>query len=103
MRKLQQQRIENRETNNQNQEARTLWEEELERKLTDFHMFGNVEFGNAGGINLNQVADPQLLPLFPNQPMELEQNRENQLQIPTFDLNEIHRIPAPYSLDYDPW
>ncbi|MFS7976714.1 hypothetical protein Hanom_Chr10g00895651 [Helianthus anomalus] len=43
--------------------------------------------------NLNQVAEPELLPLFPNQPMELEQNQENQFPIPAFDPNEIPRIP----------
>ncbi|MFS7948979.1 hypothetical protein Hanom_Chr06g00566141 [Helianthus anomalus] len=71
MRNIQQQAIVNRaKRNTQNPEARTLWEEELDRKLANFHMFGNVE----GEPNMNQVAvpEPQLLPLFPDQPMNLE-------------------------------
>ncbi|MFS7963866.1 hypothetical protein Hanom_Chr08g00743331 [Helianthus anomalus] len=59
---------ENRERNTQNQEARPTWEEELDRQLADFHMLANT----ASDLNLNQVAEPELLPLFPNQPMELE-------------------------------
>ncbi|MFS7968123.1 hypothetical protein Hanom_Chr09g00793811 [Helianthus anomalus] len=98
MEKLQQRRIANRERNTQNQEDRPLWEEELDRQLADFHMVGNVE----GEINLNQVADPQLLPLFPNQPIELEKNQEDQFPNPAFDPNEISRIPAPGPLVYDP-
>ncbi|MFS7946378.1 hypothetical protein Hanom_Chr06g00535621 [Helianthus anomalus] len=60
-------------------------------------MFGNVE----GEPNFNQVAnpEPQLLPLFPDQPVNLEQNQENQFPIPAFDPNETPRIPAPDPLD----
>ncbi|MFS7927985.1 hypothetical protein Hanom_Chr04g00315571 [Helianthus anomalus] len=65
----------------------------------------------AANPNLNQVAEPELLPLFPNQPMEQEQNQDNQFPIPTFP-NEIPRFPAQnpiaqYTdlnpLDRDPW
>ncbi|MFS8026951.1 hypothetical protein Hanom_Chr16g01492701 [Helianthus anomalus] len=81
--------------NTQNQEARPSCEEELDRQLADFHMLANT----AAGPNLNQVAEPQLLPLFPNQPMELEPNQENQFPIPAFDPNEIPRIPAPNPIE----
>ncbi|MFS8024316.1 hypothetical protein Hanom_Chr16g01461811 [Helianthus anomalus] len=62
--------------------------------------------------NLNQVAEPEILPLFPNQQMELEPNQVDQSPIPAFDPNEIPRIPTPnpiaqYTdlnpLEYDPW
>ncbi|MFS8002898.1 hypothetical protein Hanom_Chr13g01207471 [Helianthus anomalus] len=58
-------------------------EEELDRELADFHMLANT----IADPNLNQVAEPELLPLFPNQPMELEQNQENQFLILAFDPN----------------
>ncbi|MFS7961017.1 hypothetical protein Hanom_Chr08g00709831 [Helianthus anomalus] len=71
MRKAQQQAIVNRaERNTQNPEARPIWEEELDRQLANFHMFRNTEIE----MDLNQVAvpDPQLLPLYPKLPMNLE-------------------------------
>ncbi|MFS7997177.1 hypothetical protein Hanom_Chr12g01138641 [Helianthus anomalus] len=93
MKKLQQQRAiakANREMNAQTQElTRPLGEEELDRQLADFHMLATT----AADPNLNQVAEPQLLPLFPNQPMELEPNQEDQFLIPAFDPIEILRIP----------
>ncbi|MFS7937984.1 hypothetical protein Hanom_Chr05g00434231 [Helianthus anomalus] len=58
---------------------------------------------NATDPNLNQIAKPSLLPLFPNQQMELEPNQEDQFPIPVFDPNEIPRIPVPIPLEYDPW
>ncbi|MFS7920069.1 hypothetical protein Hanom_Chr03g00219941 [Helianthus anomalus] len=63
MKKLQQQpALANRERNTKNEDVRPLWEEELDRKLADLHMLANTE----ADPNLNQVAEPQLLPLFPN-------------------------------------
>ena len=60
-------------------------------------MFGNVE----GIPNLNQVANPEppLLPLFPNQPMNIDQNQENQIPNPDYDPMEIPRIPAPNPIE----
>ncbi|MFS7907221.1 hypothetical protein Hanom_Chr01g00068731 [Helianthus anomalus] len=67
---------ENRERNTHIQEARLSWEEDLDRQLADFHMLANT----ATDLNLNQVVEPELLPLFPNQPMEVEQNRRTNSQ-----------------------
>ncbi|MFS7912433.1 hypothetical protein Hanom_Chr02g00129911 [Helianthus anomalus] len=89
MKKLQQQRAitrANREMNAQTQEVnRPLWEDELDRQLADFHMLATT----TADPNLNQIAEPQLLPLFLEQRMELEPNQENQFPIPAFDPNEI--------------
>ncbi|MFS7895410.1 hypothetical protein Hanom_Chr00s002840g01705421 [Helianthus anomalus] len=74
MKKLQQQRAivrYNREVNSQTQKAVNIppWEEELDRQLADFHMLATT----AVDSNLNQIAEPPLLPLFPDQHM-LEPN-----------------------------
>ncbi|MFS7951922.1 hypothetical protein Hanom_Chr07g00600921 [Helianthus anomalus] len=74
MKKLQQQRAivrSNREVNAQTQKAVNIppWEEELDRQLADFHMLATT----AVDSNLNQIAEPPLLPLFPDQHM-LEPN-----------------------------
>ncbi|MFS7917315.1 hypothetical protein Hanom_Chr03g00187571 [Helianthus anomalus] len=103
MTKLQQQRAivrTNREADAQIQEVanRPPWEEELARQLANFHMLATT----AVDANQNQVAEPPLLPLFPDQQM-LEPNQENQFPIPTFDPNELPRIPTPRPLGYNPW
>ena len=76
--------------NAQNPEARPLWEEELDRQLANVHLYG-------GEPNFHQAANPQpqLLPLFPDQPMNLDHNQGNQFPIPAFDPNMEPRIPAP--------
>ncbi|MFS7945824.1 hypothetical protein Hanom_Chr06g00528681 [Helianthus anomalus] len=77
---------------------RPPWEEELDRQLANFRMLAST----AVDANLNQIAEPPLLPLFPDQPM-LEPNQENQFPIPAFDPNELPRIPTPQPLQSDPW
>ncbi|MFS7923809.1 hypothetical protein Hanom_Chr03g00265231 [Helianthus anomalus] len=67
-------------------------------EVTNFHMLATT----AVDANLNQIAEPPLLPLFPDQPM-LELNQANQFPIPAFDPNELPRIPTPQPLQYHPW
>ncbi|MFS7929881.1 hypothetical protein Hanom_Chr04g00337581 [Helianthus anomalus] len=103
MKKLQQQRAivrANREADAQIREvaSRPPWEEEFNKQLANFHMLATT----AVDANQTQVAEPPLLPLFPDQQM-LEPNPENQLPIPAFDSNELPRIPTPQPLQYDPW
>ncbi|MFS7947012.1 hypothetical protein Hanom_Chr06g00543021 [Helianthus anomalus] len=77
MKKLHQQRAlarANGEVNAQTQEeiSRPLREDELDRQLAYFHMLAST----VADPNLNQITEPkpEPLPLFPNQPMELEPN-----------------------------
>ncbi|KAF5818676.1 hypothetical protein HanXRQr2_Chr02g0068861 [Helianthus annuus] len=97
MKKLQQQRVlaaAKRETNAHAQDM-------LNRSLANFHILATT----AADPNLEQLIAPQPLPLFPTQPMEIEANQENQIQMHDFDPEEIPRLPAPNPLDpnYDPW
>ncbi|MFS8003270.1 hypothetical protein Hanom_Chr13g01212051 [Helianthus anomalus] len=77
--------------NAQTQEVnRPLLEEELDRRLADFDMLANT----TECPNPNQVAEPELLPLFPNQPMELEPNQE--YQIPIQHSNPMRSLKFPH-------
>ncbi|MFS7969959.1 hypothetical protein Hanom_Chr09g00815371 [Helianthus anomalus] len=73
----------------------------LNRSLANFHILATT----VADPNLEQLVAPQPLPLFPTQPMEIENNPENQVQMHVFYPEEIPRIPAPNPLDpdYDPW
>ncbi|KAJ0443391.1 hypothetical protein HanIR_Chr16g0820221 [Helianthus annuus] len=97
MKKLQQQRAvaaAKRETDAHTQDM-------LNRSLANFHILATT----ATDPNLEQLIAPQPLPLFPTQPMEIENNPENQIQMHDFNPEEIPRVPAPnpLDLDYDPW
>ncbi|KAF5804121.1 hypothetical protein HanXRQr2_Chr05g0193491 [Helianthus annuus] len=97
MKRLQQQRVltaAKRETDAHAQDM-------LNRSLANFHILATT----AADPNLEQLIAPQPLPLFPTQPMEIENNPENQVEMPDFNQEEIPRIPAPNPLDlnYDPW
>ncbi|MFS8012851.1 hypothetical protein Hanom_Chr14g01325841 [Helianthus anomalus] len=73
----------------------------LYRNLANFHILATT----AADPNLEQLIASQPLPLFPTQPMEIENNPENQIPMPDFNPAKIPRIPAPNPLDpeYDPW
>ncbi|KAJ0512072.1 hypothetical protein HanIR_Chr11g0559141 [Helianthus annuus] len=73
----------------------------LNRGLANFNILATT----AADPNLEQLIAPQPLPLFPSQPMEIENNPENQIQMHDFNPGEIPRVPAPNPLDpnYDPW
>ncbi|KAJ0451333.1 hypothetical protein HanHA300_Chr15g0566341 [Helianthus annuus] len=97
MKKLQQQRVlaaAKRETDAHTQDM-------LNRSLANFHILAST----AADPNLEQLVAPQPLPLFPTQPMEIENNPENQIQMLDFNPKEIPRVPTPNPLDpdYDPW
>ncbi|MFS7989004.1 hypothetical protein Hanom_Chr11g01041611 [Helianthus anomalus] len=79
------------------QVTRPLWEE-LDRRLATLDMFQTGK----NELDLNRVAEPepQLLPLYQEQPiapilMYLEPNQENPLPILAINPNEIPRLPAP--------
>ncbi|KAJ0728157.1 hypothetical protein HanLR1_Chr07g0238391 [Helianthus annuus] len=71
------------------------------RGLANFHILATT----AADHNLEQLIAPQPQPPFPNQPMEIENNPENQVEMHDFKPEEIPRVPAPNPLDpdYDPW
>ena len=73
----------------------------LNRSLANFHILATT----AADPNLEQLIAPQPQQLFPNQPMEIENNPENQVQMHDVNPEEIARVPAPNPLDrnYDPW
>ncbi|XP_021980243.1 alpha/beta-gliadin A-III-like [Helianthus annuus] len=71
----------------------------INRRLANFHILATT----AADPNLEQLIAPQLLPLFPTQPMEIEANLENQIPAPAFDPTEIPRVPGPHPPDYDTW
>ncbi|MFS7967522.1 hypothetical protein Hanom_Chr09g00786681 [Helianthus anomalus] len=53
-------------------------------------------------LNQNQIAEPPLLPLFPDHQM-LEPNQEDKFPIPDVDPYEISRIPPPNPIDLQTW
>ncbi|KAJ0549824.1 hypothetical protein HanHA300_Chr07g0238371 [Helianthus annuus] len=71
------------------------------RGLANFHILATT----AADHNPEQLIAPQPQPPFPNQPMEIENNPENQVEMHDFKPEEIPRVPAPNPLDpdYDPW
>ncbi|MFS8010574.1 hypothetical protein Hanom_Chr14g01298671 [Helianthus anomalus] len=86
MKMLQQQRVlaaTKRETDAHTQDM-------LNRSLANFHILATT----AADPNLEQLISPQPLPLFPNQPMEIENNLENQVEMHDFNPEEIHRVPV---------
>ncbi|KAM0065276.1 hypothetical protein Hdeb2414_s0003g00112881 [Helianthus debilis subsp. tardiflorus] len=95
MKKLQEQRVlaaAKRETDAHAQDM-------INRGLANFHILATT----AADPNLEQLIAPQ--PLLPAQPMEIENNLENQVEMHDFNPEEIPRVPAPNPLDpdYDPW
>ncbi|KAJ0463004.1 hypothetical protein HanHA300_Chr14g0510381 [Helianthus annuus] len=96
MKRLQEQRVlaaAKRETDAHTQDM-------LNRSLANFHILATT----AADPNLEQMLALQPLPLFPNQPMEIE-NPENQVEMHDFNPEEIPRVPAPNpsNPNYDPW
>ncbi|MFS7968461.1 hypothetical protein Hanom_Chr09g00797711 [Helianthus anomalus] len=97
MKKLQQQRVLAAAKRETDAHAQNM----LNRSFANFHILATT----AADPNLEQLIAPQPLPMFPNQPMEIENNPENQVKMHDFNLEEIPRVPAPNPLDpnYDPW
>ncbi|KAM0000592.1 hypothetical protein Hdeb2414_s0005g00155231 [Helianthus debilis subsp. tardiflorus] len=97
MKKLQEQRVlaaAKRETDAYAQDM-------LNRGIANIHILATT----AADPNLEQMLAPQPQVPNPDQPMEVE-NPENQVEMPDYNPEEIHRVPAPNPLDpnnYDPW
>ncbi|KAJ0550241.1 hypothetical protein HanHA300_Chr07g0243151 [Helianthus annuus] len=92
MKKLQDQRAlatAKRETDAQTQDM-------LNKGIAKIHIFATT----ATDPNLEQLMAPH-----PLQPMEIENNPENKIEMHDFNPEEIPRVPAPNPLDrdYDPW